>query len=372
MHLPDSPFVSLSPSNSLYSGSAHDPETWTLAQQQRQQQQQQQQQQRQQQQRQQQQPQQQQQQQQQQHPQQQQQHQHQQQQQQPMDLAQSLKQKGYAELPGFASRSEVAALRERAEQLVDDFDLSTLPSQAAENAELAGLCQNCAVSGASPAEYFAASARSVRCFFEASAFDASGALRCEKRQAVAKIGHALHDLDEVFRQFTRADGRYARVLASAGYARPVPVQSMLMFKQPAFDNEVSAHQDSTYLFTEPISTIGCWLAMEDADDENGCLQVSPESHHAGVSRRMVLAPETGSQAATCFRGEAHEPPEDTYVSLPVQAGDAVLFVGSLWHRSGKNRGSKARLAYTVHVVEGDAHYSAENWLQPGSLPFEPF
>jgi hypothetical protein len=40
---------------------------------------------------------------------------------------------------------------------------------------------------------------------------------------------ALHDLDPVFRKFSRSD-KVAGVLASLGYKRPMPVQSMYIFK----------------------------------------------------------------------------------------------------------------------------------------------
>lgn len=42
---------------------------------------------------------------------------------------------------------------------------------------------------------------------------------------------------------------------------------------------VSPHQDSTFLYTEPLGRVlGIWIALEDATLENGCLWFIPGSH----------------------------------------------------------------------------------------------
>ena len=39
---------------------------------------------------------------------------------------------------------------------------------------------------------------------------------------------------------------------------------MYIFKQPNIGGEVVCHQDSTFLYTEPESAVGFWVALEDA------------------------------------------------------------------------------------------------------------
>ena len=39
---------------------------------------------------------------------------------------------------------------------------------------------------------------------------------------------------------------------------------------------------------------------------------------------------------------------------------------------GENRSERSRHAYSVHVVEADAHYPAENWLSRPDLPLRGF
>ena len=46
----------------------------------------------------------------------------------------------------------------------------------------------------------------------------------------------------------------------------------------------------------------------------------------------------------------------------------VILHGALPHRSEPNRSGRSRMAYTLHVIDGDAHYAADNWLQRPDLP----
>ena len=41
---------------------------------------------------------------------------------------------------------------------------------------------------------------------------------------------------------------------------------------------MNTHQDSTFLYTEPMNIVGFWIALEDATLENGCLHFMPGSH----------------------------------------------------------------------------------------------
>ena len=117
-------------------------------------------------------------------------------------------------------------------------------------------------------QYFLDSASNVSFFFEEGAFDDDGNLQRQKEVSINKIGHALHDLDPAFRKFSRSDKMKA-LLDSLGYREPTPVQSMYIFKQPKIGGEVVPHQDSTFLYTDPPSVIGIWLALEDATLTNG-------------------------------------------------------------------------------------------------------
>ena len=180
---------------------------------------------------------------------------------------------------------------------------------------------------------------------------------------VCKIGHNLHgDSEPVFRDVCFSS-RVQAVYRSLGFKRPVVPQSMYIFKNPHVGGAVNPHQDSSFIYTDPLSCIGAWFALADCSKENGCLWATPGSHSIGISRRFVR---TESGESTRFVPAApQELPTDGAVPLECPAGTLVLIHGSVVHFSEPNTSDKARPAFTMHVVEGDegVAYPADNWLQ---------
>lgn len=121
---------------------------------------------------------------------------------------------GFIVLPNFKSLDEIAALRRRAEEIVDAFD----PSES--RAIFTTRDQERASD-----DWFLGSDNTVRCFFEEEAFGSHGQLRQAKALSINKIGHAMHDLDPVFERFTR-DPKLAAVARDLGLSRPQVWQSM--------------------------------------------------------------------------------------------------------------------------------------------------
>ena len=70
------------------------------------------------------------------------------------------------------------------------------------------------------------------------------------------------------------------------------MQSMLFVKGPGKPGQ-SWHQDEYYIPTRDRSLTGVWIAVDDADVENGCLWVIPSSHKNMPIKRRI--PYTGDQ-----------------------------------------------------------------------------
>ena len=111
--------------------------------------------------------------------------------------------------------------------------------------------------------WFLESGDQVRCFFEEEAFAADGSLQAAPARAINKIGHALHDREPVFAAASY-DPRLAEIAGQIGMREPLAVQSMAIFKQPGIGGEVGCHQDACFLYTEPMTVTGFWIALEDA------------------------------------------------------------------------------------------------------------
>jgi phytanoyl-CoA hydroxylase len=265
---------------------------------------------------------------------------------------------GYLVLEGFADDEACDQLRARAAQLVKEFDPAEVVSI------FSTLEQNRLTD-----EYFMTSGDKIRFFFEENAFDPDGTLKYEKEKSINKIGHALHDLDPLFNRFSRSE-KVKELAAALGMEQSLLVQSMYIFKQPDIGGEVTCHQDSTFLYTEPIDIAGLWFALEDATIENGCLWAIPEGHRRGLKSRWLRTKEGRMEFETY---DSTPWPEDELVPLEVSKGSLILLHGLLPHRSFENRSHRSRHAYTLHLIPAKAMYSADNWLQRSeATPFRGF
>ena len=212
--------------------------------------------------------------------------------------------------------------------------------------------------------YFLESGNKIRYFFEEGAIDDSGELKVDPAFALNKVGHALHSLHPVFNKVTFSD-RVKEICWKLGFSKPAVAQSMYIFKNPGVGGEVKSHQDATYLHTDPCSTIGFWIPLEDATLQNGCLQFIKGSHKSGVHRRYLRNPDTDSKEFLIYDRPAPMYPMSNFVPVPVSKGACVLIHSQVVHRSDPNRSQVSRHAYAFHVIETeDSEYSKENWLQP--------
>lgn len=255
---------------------------------------------------------------------------------------------GFLVLKDFVSADECDRLRARAEQLVAEFDPNGVVSIFSTREQTR-----------TSDEYFLSSGDKIRFFFEENAFDSDGNLDQSIEQSVNKIGHALHDLDPMFSGFSRAP-KLAQLVSDLGVDDPLLIQSMYIFKQPNIGGEVTCHQDSTFLYTDPIKLIGMWFALEDATIENGCLWAIRGGHKAGLKSRF----KRDGAGGTCFESLDQSPWQlADLVPLEVEKGTLIVLDGLLPHLSRANNSSRSRPAYTLHVIEREALYPAENWLQ---------
>jgi phytanoyl-CoA hydroxylase len=265
---------------------------------------------------------------------------------------------GFLVLADFVDPTECDQLRARAEQMVQEFDPAGLVS-------IFTTQEQSRVSD----DYFLNSGDKIRFFFEADAFLRDGRLKQAQEKSINKIGHALHDLDPLFNRFSRS-AKIRNLIQTLNIQQPLLLQSMYIFKQPKIGGEVTCHQDSTFLYTQPNDIAGLWFALEDATINNGCLWAIAGGHRTGLKSRWVRAREGGMR----FEIFDNTPwAEDQLVPLEVSKGSLILLHGLLPHRSLENKSDKSRHAYTLHVIGGTSEYPKDNWLQrSASMPLRGF
>jgi phytanoyl-CoA hydroxylase len=269
-------------------------------------------------------------------------------------------QNGYLVLPEFVDAQACLKLREQAMVLAEKYCPS--PEQAT-----VFTADGTAVHTSD--DYFLTSGDKIRCFFEKDAFNEHGELRQDAHLCLNKLGHAMHDLDPVFDDFSHSS-HLAAVAQSIGMKQEKLLQSMYIFKQPRIGGEVTSHVDHTYLWTDPQSVIGFWFAIDDATTQNGCMWALPGGHRLPVKYRNRRTADRKSTYNEVFDSTPY--PAEGLVPLEAPRGTLILLNGTLPHRSGPNTSDKPRHAYTLHAIDGTANYPSDNWLQRTSLPMRGF
>jgi phytanoyl-CoA hydroxylase len=272
-------------------------------------------------------------------------------------LRKQYSEQGFAVIEAAVGPSALDSIRTAAARIVDDFDIDQHRTIFSTRDRDRGRDQ-----------YFMDSAQAVHCFLEEDALDEQGRLLLPKSQAINKIGHAMHDLVPEFNQFCRLP-QFAATLERLGYQSAQLWQSMYIFKQPRIGGEVRWHQDASYLFTDPPSVVGFWVALEDSHRNNGCLWVQPGGHRSPL--REIYQVDSESRIGTLKQlDETPWPDGDDALPVEVAAGSLVIFNDHMPHYSSQNRSGKSRQAFTMHFSEVSSNWSRLNWLQrPALKPF---
>jgi len=172
--------------------------------------------------------------------------------------------------------------------------------------------------------------------------------------------HFPHKLSEVFRR------QLAQPTIVAALTRVIgpdvkAMQSMLFIKAEGKPGQ-AWHQDEYYIPTRDRSLTAAWMALDDANVDNGCLWVLPGSHAPGV---IYPDREHDDERFDCSDELFGFPyTDDDAVPVQVPAGSVVLFNGYLLHRSLPNNGVKGFRRSFVN------HYMSAQSLLPWRTPRE--
>ena len=137
---------------------------------------------------------------------------------------------------------------------------------------------------------------------------------------------------------------------------PFAVQTMVYFKPPHARGQ-ALHQDNYYLRVQPGTCVAAWMALDNCDEVNGCLQVVPGSHDWPVLC-TIKADTTQS-----FTDVTVPVPEGTQpVSIIMKAGDVLFFNGQLVHGSFPNStDDRFRRSLIAHYIEGDSQKVGQHY-----------
>jgi ectoine hydroxylase-related dioxygenase (phytanoyl-CoA dioxygenase family) len=146
--------------------------------------------------------------------------------------------------------------------------------------------------------------------------------------------------------------------------------SHFISKDPLIGRATPWHEDSAYWMGrldryDKIVTV--WLALDDVDRENGCMQVIPGSHLDGgfSSYREVDAD------INTFRREITDIDVSRAVPFELKRGECSLHDGRIRHGADPNRSNRRRLGYSIRYLSAGVSLVPEKneahptWLARG-------
>ena len=121
-----------------------------------------------------------------------------------------------------------------------------------------------------------------------------------------------------------------------------------LFCKPAHHGGVVAwHQDYSYwTCTRPMQHLTCWVALDDATTENGCLNYIPGSHRWGLLDRPNLAGDMNGlmEFLNDEQKAAFKP-----IPIELKKGYATFHHPLLVHGSHENKSERSRRAFVLNA-----------------------
>lgn len=134
-------------------------------------------------------------------------------------------------------------------------------------------------------------------------------------------------------------------------------------KMPGDGKEVAWHQDASYWPLSPSKAVTVWLAIDDADLENGCMKFIAGSQNFGHVTYRKSNPDEHS-----VLGQTVENPEQygEVVIDDLKAGQISIHNDLLLHGSDANHSSRRRCGLTLRYAAAEVR-AEMGWNQKGVI-----
>lgn len=143
-----------------------------------------------------------------------------------------------------------------------------------------------------------------------------------------------------------------------------------LFCKPAKHGGVVAwHQDYSYwIRTSPMQHLTCWVGLDDATTDNGCLHYIPKSHKWPLLERIGLAGDMDSLNTMLTEDQQQE--YDKKVAIEMKKGYGSFHHPLMVHGSYENKSEMSRRAFVLNVF-ADGTISETNEKLLSGVPIVP-
>ena len=129
----------------------------------------------------------------------------------------------------------------------------------------------------------------------------------------------------------------------------------IQYKPPEIGGVNMWHQDSPYwpILTPKTSQVTAWVALDDADETNGCMRMVPGSYQWGNQISFLHSVKDIHSMPDRFEENAL-----AVEMCPVPKGYVHYHHSLTWHGSHDNSSGRPRRAIAVHYMTGETRYDA--------------
>jgi phytanoyl-CoA hydroxylase len=130
----------------------------------------------------------------------------------------------------------------------------------------------------------------------------------------------------------------------------------IQYKPSSTGGTTAWHQDSPlWRAMKSYEQVSAWIALDDADIDNGCMSMVPGSHKWG--NQMEYLREHSETIDTLPMKFAEK--DISRVYTPVKKGHVHFHHALTWHGSHDNTSGRHRRAIAIHYMRGDELYDAK-------------
>ena len=128
----------------------------------------------------------------------------------------------------------------------------------------------------------------------------------------------------------------------------------IQYKPPQIGGTNMWHQDAPlWPIIAPMTEVTAWLALDDADETNGCMSMVPGSHHWGNHIDFLNGLANYQAMPDVYEGHQIE-----IVRCPVKKGEVHYHHALTWHGSHANTSGRPRRAVALHYMTQETCYVA--------------
>jgi len=156
-------------------------------------------------------------------------------------------------------------------------------------------------------------------------------------------------------------GRFREIAELVLQGPVVPKNLQYFNKPPGVGRPTPPHQDGFYFMLNPCEAVTMWFALDDADQENGCVRYVTGSHQLGIRQHARTKTLGFSQGIVDYPSTADLENEVLVTAAP---GDLLIHDAMTIHRADGNQSTQRTrralglIYYSHRAVEDTAAHSS--------------